>query len=52
MTEELLDLQSLKDQTRGTDLLASVCSAVDDMNYHGVKLVGLSQMVNRVDYQH
>lgn len=30
-TEELLDLQTLKDQTRGTDLFASVCSAVDDM---------------------
>lgn len=31
VTEELLDLQSLKDQTRETDLFASVCSAVDDM---------------------
>ncbi|GAA6225846.1 general transcription factor II-I repeat domain-containing protein 2-like [Lates japonicus] len=31
VTEELLDLQSLKDQTRGTGLFVSVCSAVDDM---------------------
>ena len=31
VSEELLDLQSLKDQTRGTDLFVSVCSAIDDM---------------------
>ena len=31
VSEELLDLQILKDQTRGTDLFVSVCSAVDDM---------------------
>lgn len=31
VTEELLDLQSLENQTRGTDLFASVCSAVDDV---------------------
>uniref|UniRef100_A0A8D2LVJ3 Uncharacterized protein n=1 Tax=Varanus komodoensis TaxID=61221 RepID=A0A8D2LVJ3_VARKO len=31
VSEELLDLQSLKNQTRGTDLFVSACSAVDDM---------------------
>ena len=29
--KELLDLKSLKDQTRGADLFFSVCSTVDDM---------------------
>ena len=29
--EELLDLKSLKDQTRGADLFYNVCSAVDYM---------------------
>ena len=31
VSEELLDLQSLKDQTRGKDLFTSVCSAVNDI---------------------
>lgn len=31
VSEELLDLQSLKDQTRGIDLFVSVCSALDDI---------------------
>lgn len=31
VTEELLDLQSLKDQTRETDLFGSVSSVTDDM---------------------
>ena len=31
VSEELLALQSLMDQTRGTDLFVSVCSAVDGM---------------------
>lgn len=31
VTEELLDLQSLKDQTRRTNAFISVCDAVDNM---------------------
>lgn len=31
VTEELLDLQSLKGQTRGTDFFVSVCEAVDEL---------------------
>lgn len=31
VTKELLGLQSLKDQTKGTDLFHLVCSTVDDM---------------------
>ena len=31
VSEELLDLQSLKDQTRGKYLFTSVCSAVNDI---------------------
>lgn len=42
--EELLDLQSLKDQTRGTDLFAAVSSAVDDMKLRGIKSRGLLRM--------
>ncbi|GAA6068887.1 general transcription factor II-I repeat domain-containing protein 2-like [Tachysurus ichikawai] len=38
VSEELLDLQSLKDQTRGTDLFAPVCSAIDDMKLSWNKL--------------
>ena len=30
VTEELLDLQNLEGQTRGTDLFVLVCAAVDD----------------------
>ena len=41
VSEELLDLQSLKDQTKGTDLLVSVCSAVDDMKPPWNKITGI-----------
>ncbi|KAF7245500.1 Carnitine O-palmitoyltransferase 1, liver isoform [Varanus komodoensis] len=41
VSEELLDLQSLKDQTRGTDLFVSVCSAVDDMKLPWNKVAGI-----------
>ncbi|KAF7252395.1 Serine/threonine-protein kinase 24 [Varanus komodoensis] len=41
VSEELLDLQSLKDQTRGTDLFVSVCSAVDDMKLLWNKVTGI-----------
>ena len=41
VTEEILDLQSLKNQTRGTDLLVSVCSAVDDMKLPWDKVSGI-----------
>ncbi|KAF7643567.1 hypothetical protein LDENG_00237210, partial [Lucifuga dentata] len=41
VTEELLDLQSLKGQTRGTDLFLSVCSAVDDMKLPWSKVSGI-----------
>ncbi|GAA6095214.1 general transcription factor II-I repeat domain-containing protein 2-like [Tachysurus ichikawai] len=41
VSENLLDLQSLKDQTRGTDLFASVCSAVDDMKLSWNKVTGI-----------
>ncbi|GAA6087534.1 general transcription factor II-I repeat domain-containing protein 2-like [Tachysurus ichikawai] len=41
VSEELLDLQSLTDQTRGTDLFASVCSAVDDMKLSWNKVTGI-----------
>ncbi|XP_072303167.1 general transcription factor II-I repeat domain-containing protein 2 [Eucyclogobius newberryi] len=41
VTEELLDLQSLKNQTRGTDLFVSVCSAVDDMKLPWNKVSGI-----------
>ncbi len=40
VTEELLDLQSLKDKTRGTDFFSSVCSAVDDMKLPWNKVIG------------
>ncbi|XP_061641106.1 general transcription factor II-I repeat domain-containing protein 2-like [Phyllopteryx taeniolatus] len=39
--EELLDLQSLKDQTRGKDLFASVCSAVHDTKLKWNKITGI-----------
>lgn len=58
VSEELLDLQSLKNQTRGIDLFASVCSAVDDIkHYSGIKSRGLLRMAplpwsaSTVDYQ-
>lgn len=41
VTEELLDLQSLKAQTRGTDLFSSVCAAVDDMKLPWNKISGI-----------
>ncbi|XP_061432954.1 nicotinamide N-methyltransferase-like isoform X3 [Lethenteron reissneri] len=41
VTEELLDLKSLKGQTRGTDLLVSVCEAVDDMKLPWSKVSGI-----------
>ena len=41
VSEELLDLQSLKNQTRGTDLFASVCSAVDDIKLQWNKITGI-----------
>uniref|UniRef100_A0A087XRL1 HAT C-terminal dimerisation domain-containing protein n=1 Tax=Poecilia formosa TaxID=48698 RepID=A0A087XRL1_POEFO len=42
ISEELLELQSLKDQTRGTDLFVSVCSAVDNMKLPWNKVVGIT----------
>ena len=41
VTEELLGLQSIKGQTRGTDLLVSVCAAVDDMKLLWSKVSGM-----------
>ncbi len=41
VTEELLDLQSLTDQTRGTDLFVSVSSTVDDMKLPWNKVTGI-----------
>lgn len=41
ITEELLDLQSLKNQTRGTDLFSSVCAAVDNMKLPWNKISGI-----------
>lgn len=41
VTEELLDLRSLKSQTRGTDLFSSVCAAVDDMELPWNKISGI-----------
>ena len=39
--EELLDLKSLKDQTRGADLFHNACSAVDDMKLLWSKVSGI-----------
>ena len=39
--EELLDLKSLKDQTRGADLFYNVCSAVDYMKLPLSKFSGI-----------
>ena len=39
--EELLDLKSLKDQTRGADLFYNVCSAVDNMKLPWSKVSGI-----------
>ena len=41
ITEELLDLQSLKGQTRGEDLFASLCSAIDNMKLPWNKVSGI-----------
>uniref|UniRef100_K7G2H6 SPIN-DOC-like zinc-finger domain-containing protein n=1 Tax=Pelodiscus sinensis TaxID=13735 RepID=K7G2H6_PELSI len=41
VTEELLDLQSLTDQTRGKDLFVSVSSAIDDMKLPWNKVTGI-----------
>ena len=39
--EELLDLKTLKDQTRGADLFYNVCSAVDNMKLPWSKVSGI-----------
>uniref|UniRef100_A0A3B3DZF4 SPIN-DOC-like zinc-finger domain-containing protein n=1 Tax=Oryzias melastigma TaxID=30732 RepID=A0A3B3DZF4_ORYME len=39
--EELLELQSLKGQTTGTDLFRSLCSAMDDMKLSWNKVTGI-----------
>ncbi|KAM4694222.1 general transcription factor II-I repeat domain-containing protein 2-like [Discoglossus pictus] len=41
VTEELLDLQSLTDQTRGKYLFVSVCSAIDDIRLPWNKVTGI-----------
>ncbi|KAK2847511.1 hypothetical protein Q5P01_010510 [Channa striata] len=41
VTEELLDLQSLKGQTRGKDCFVSVCEAVDDLKLPWSKVSGI-----------
>ena len=41
VSEELLDLQSLKDQIRGTDLFVSVCSAIDDLKLPWNNITGI-----------
>lgn len=41
VSEELLDLQSLTDQTRGKDFFVSVNSAIDDMKLPWNKLTGI-----------
>ncbi|XP_073807411.1 general transcription factor II-I repeat domain-containing protein 2-like [Danio rerio] len=41
VSEELLDLKSLKGLTRGTDLFVSVCEAVDDMKLPWSKVSGI-----------
>nr|DBA20368.1 TPA: hypothetical protein GDO54_017157 [Pyxicephalus adspersus] len=41
VTEELLDLQSLMDQTRGKDLFVAVSSAIDDMKLPWNKVTGI-----------
>lgn len=41
VSEELLDLQSLKEQTRGKDLFDSVCSAVDDIKLQWNRITGI-----------
>ena len=46
VSEELLDLQSLKDQTRGKDLFTSVCSAVNDIKLPWKKYLELLLMVH------
>lgn len=56
VTEELLDLQRLKDLTRGTDLFASVSSAVVDTKPTWNKVTGIItdgalDMDGEVDYQ-
>lgn len=46
VSEELLDLQNLKNQTRGTDLFVSVCSTADDMKLPWNKVTGILQMAH------
>lgn len=41
VTEELLDLQSLKGQTRGMDFFVSVCEAVDELELPWSKVSGI-----------
>ena len=41
VTEEMLDLKSLKGQTRGSDLFLTVCSAVDDLKLPWSKVSGI-----------
>ena len=41
VSEEQLDLQSLKDQTKGTYLFVSVSSAVDNMKLLWNKVTGI-----------
>lgn len=41
IAEELLDIKSLKGQTRGTDSFTSVCSAVDDIKLLWSKVSGI-----------
>ena len=41
VTEELLDLQSLKSQTRGADLFPTVNTAVNDMKLSWNKMIGI-----------
>ena len=41
VTEELLDLQSLKSYTRGTDLFSAVSTAVNDMKLSWNKMTGI-----------
>lgn len=58
ITEELLDLHSLKGQTRGVDLFDSVCLTVDEMKLPWSKVSGIVTdgvppwLVSEVDYPH
>lgn len=58
ITNKILDLQSIKGQTRETDLFLTVCSAVDNLKLSWRKLLGLLPimhlpcLVNEVDFPH